>query len=147
MWRRLRNLFVSLKTYSDFSPDLSVRRRVTQCLCTRPDLNAEEWYRTFWQSKHITKSVIDFVYIHLSNYSGISFSRVHPSDRLNEDLFLPLICWFDWEQALCEDILTHFGVDLSNCLDLSSLTTVEDLVLFLNHHITSLDRLPLRRRE
>jgi hypothetical protein len=139
MWRSLKNFFYSFWTYSDLSPDLRVRRSVKRFLHRRSLLNQRDWYLRFWQSADIPQSISDFVYLQMSQYSGLEFGRVLPSDRLNEDLHLPLICWFDWETSFCQDFLDHFGIDLSDRFNPASLTTVRDLVLFLKHQLLSMN--------
>ncbi len=139
MWRSLKNFFYSLWTYSDLSPDLRVRRSVKRFLRRRSLLNTREWYECFWQPANIPKSISDFVYIQMSQYSGLEFGRVLPTDRLNEDLHLALICWFDWELSFCQDFSDSFGVDLSDGFDPDTLSTVQDLVLFLKHQLLSVN--------
>lgn len=137
MWRRLKNGLLSLHTYADLSPDLGLRRRINQVLRSRPSLNLEEWYATFWQPLSISREIATFVYEHLEHYSGLQFSNVLPSDRLQEDLQFPLVCWFDWEGILCDDFRDRFGVEISDQWDIQILTTVKDLILFLNQQLRS----------
>jgi hypothetical protein len=139
MWRSLKNFLYSFWTYSDLSPDLSMRRSVKRFLRQRSLLNQREWYARFWQGADIPESVSDFVYTHMSQYTGLEFGRVIPADRLNADLHLPLICWFDWEASFCQDFLDSFGIDLSDRFDSDTLTTVQDLVLFLKHQLLSMN--------
>jgi len=139
MWRSLKNFFYSLWTYSDLSPDLRMRRRVNKALRNRPSLTAVEWHQTFWQSYEVAQAISDFVYQEMQEYSGVEFGRVRPSDRLNEDLHLPLICWFDWELSFCENFLSTFGIDLEMGFDADEFTTVKDLVLFLNRQLLSVN--------
>ena len=63
------------------------------------------------------KSVLSFVYEYFADYSGLAFSQVRPNDSLNRDLNFPLVCWFDWTLNFCDDFLTHFDLDLSDCFD------------------------------
>ena len=135
MWQKLNNLFASLSTYADLSPDLDQRRRVNQSLHDRPTLSPEEWFEQFWQPLGISPQVVSFVYTYLQAYSGLEFSRVQPSDHLNQDLHLYLVCWFDWEVALCEEFANCFGVDLFDRLETQNFETVKDLVLFLDHQL------------
>jgi hypothetical protein len=132
MWRRLKNIFYCFRTYADLSPDVQIRRRVNQFLHNRSPLSTEEWFEQFWQGRKVSRRVSDFVYDHMQHYSGLEFARVRPNDFLNEDLHLPLICWFDWQLSLCEDFLQCFGIDLSDRFHPESLGTVEELVVFLN---------------
>lgn len=134
MWHRFKNLVVSLKTYDALSPDLKVRRQVNRSLEQRPSLNCDQWFEAFYQSQGILYPVASFAYQHLAQYSGLEFGRVLPTDRLNEDLCWTQVCWFDWELSLYDDFWQHFGVDISSCLDESSLDTVTDLILFLNQY-------------
>ncbi|MCL6433229.1 MAG: hypothetical protein K6T90_03275 [Leptolyngbyaceae cyanobacterium HOT.MB2.61] len=139
MWRRLQNIFYSLRTYADLSPDIQTRQRINRFLRSRSPLSAEEWFEQFWSDRKIFKQVADFVYTHMSNYSGLEFSRVRPEDRLNEDLQFPLVCWFDWQLSLCEDFFQSFGVDMSDRFDPETLSTIEDLVTYLNHQVLSVN--------
>ena len=139
MWRRLINFIQSLKTYGDLSPDLQLRRRVNSALHDRPFYSSSAWYRTFWQPLEVSSEIAEFVYQHLEGYSGLTVAHVLPSDRLIEDLSLPLVCWFDWEATLCDDFYDRFGVDISNCFDLHYFSTIEELVLFLNHQLHSVN--------
>ncbi|MBF2027887.1 MAG: hypothetical protein IGS48_14175 [Oscillatoriales cyanobacterium C42_A2020_001] len=139
MWRSLKNFIFSLWTYSDLSPDLRMRRHVNKVLRSRPNLVATEWHQTCWQSSEVSPPVSTFVYQKMQEYSGLEFGRVRPSDRLNEDLHLPLVCWFDWELSFCEAFWQAFGVDLQAEFDLEQFTTVEDLVLFLNQQLLSVN--------
>lgn len=132
MWQRLKNVLLSFQTYGDLSPDLKVRRRVNRALRDRPALTVDQWYEYFWQPHKISKEVAAFVYRYLAQYSGLQVARMIPGDRLNEDLQLPLVCWFDWELRLCEDFQQCFGVDISECPELYDLSTVEEFVVFLN---------------
>ncbi len=135
MWQKLNNLFASLGTYADLSPDLSQRQQVNQALRDRPALSPEVWFEQFWQPLKISPQVANFVYTHLQIYSGLELARVQPSDHLNEDLHLYLVCWFDWEVALCEEFAHCFGVDLFDRFDAQDFETVEDLVIFLDHQV------------
>lgn len=139
MWRRLKNFVFSFRTYGELSPDVRVRRRVGRFLRDRPVLSADEWFEVFWQPRNISKSVADFVYTHMQSYSGLDFARVRPTDQLDKDLSLTLVCWFDWELSLCEDFLNCFGVNLCDRFDAHTLNTVEDLVVFLNRQLLSVN--------
>lgn len=139
MWRRLKNIFLSFSTYTDLSPDVQAKQRINQFLRRRPALSAQQWFELFWQPLGVSRQVTDFVYTHMQAYSGLEFARVKPSDRLNEDLHLPLVCWFDWEVSLYEDFLSNFGIDLSQHFDPNQLSTVEDFVVFLNHQLLSVN--------
>ncbi|MGQ9873126.1 hypothetical protein [Leptodesmis sp.] len=138
MWRSLKNFFYSLWTYSDLSPDLKMRRCVQRFLHRRSLLNSCEWYERFCKPD-IPKPISDFVYTRMSHYAGLEFGRVLPTDRLNEDLHLTLICWFDWELVFCEDFLRTFGIDLRDRFAPETLSTVQDLLLFLKHQFLSVN--------
>lgn len=136
MWQRLsqqlNNWQISLAAYGDLSPDLGVRRRINQMLRSRPSRSISDWYRHFWEPQGIAREVAEFVYQQVGQYSGLKFEKVVPSDRLCEDLELPMVCWFDWELSLCDDFSQQLGIELEECFDLSELTTVADLMRFFN---------------
>ncbi len=139
MWRRLINLIQSLKTYGDLSPDLRLRHRVNSALRDRLFYSSSAWYKTFWQPLEISSEIAEFVYQQMEVYSGLMSAHLLPSDRLIEDLNLPLVCWFDWEANLCDDFYDRFAVDISHCFDLHRLSTVKELVVFLNHQLLSVN--------
>ncbi len=130
MWQRFKNIFFSIHRYADLSPDLQTRRQVQQWLRDRPALPLDEWV-AIWESQGIGRPVVEFVVHQMQEHSGLDFARVQPSDRLIEDLKLPLICWFDWEITLCDQFFDQFGVDISGWLTFTPLHTVADLVQFL----------------
>lgn len=140
MWRSLKHVFYSLWTYSDLSPDLRVRRNVNKALRLRPALSATEWHQKFWQPLNVPRQISDFVYTQMQQYSGLEFGRVQPHDRLNEDLHLHLVCWFDWELAFYQAFFDCFEIDLSAQFNLDTLTTVEEFVLHLNYQLLSVKR-------
>lgn len=135
MLRQIKHIFWTVQTYSDLSPDLYIRKQVNQILCERADLSLDEWFKCFWKSREISFSVVSFVYIQLEKYSGLQIGRVLPGDRLEEDLHLTLVSWFDWNLYFCEDFLEKFGIEISDRFDLQTMGTVEDLVLCL-HRLT-----------
>jgi hypothetical protein len=139
MWRSLKNFLNSIRTYPDLSPDLRMRRHVNAMLRDRPRLNQEAWYQTCCQPLHITQQISHFVYQHLPQYSGLDCGRIYPSDRLQEDLHLSLVCWFDWQQSLRQDFFTHFEIDLGEETDLDTLSTVADFMIFLDRHLMSIN--------
>lgn len=144
MWQRIENLLHSVSTYADLSPDLAIRQQVNQVLRDRPALSLDRWYERFWQPLGITKAVVAFVYSQLECYSGLEVARWHPSDRLNEDLKLTLVCWYDWDLSLYDDILDRFGVDVSECFDPYECTTVGDFVVLLHRQLEAGDlRIPV----
>lgn len=142
MWHRFNNLFSSLQTYDALRPDLKVRRQVNRALRQRPAMTLEQWFQAFYQAQGMPYALVSFAYEHLADYSGLEFSRVLPDDRLNEDLQWTQVCWFDWEQHLCNDFDQQFGTelseqisdDLNQQLDQASLLTVRDLLVFLNRY-------------
>jgi hypothetical protein len=135
---RLYNWFLALRSYNDLRPDLGLRRQINrQVLATRPAHCGQDWYQKFWASQGISREVATFLYQALAKYSGLQLAKVLPNDRLCEDLKLPLICWFDWELALCEDFHQEFGFDLEDYFDLSQLKTVADLMGFFNQQVAA----------
>ncbi|HEY9622755.1 MAG TPA: hypothetical protein V6C78_20525 [Crinalium sp.] len=135
MWRRLKNVFLSLKTYRTLSPDLRMRWRVNKKLRQRPALSLTEWYETFWQPLSVSRTVVNFAYTHLKLYSGLAIARITPSDQLDDDLHWVEVCWFDWETTLCEDVWQVFHVDISDRLLEHDFCTLADLMIGLNHAI------------
>jgi hypothetical protein len=140
MWRELNNIVLSVRTYADLSPDLSVRSRINQGWRSRPTRTLEDWYRAYWQPLAISQEITAFVYQQMECYSGLQFDRVIPADRLTEDLQLSLVCWFDWEHNLCDDFHDRFGVEISDRWNVERLHTVQDLVIFLNQQLLSINR-------
>ncbi|MDX2214565.1 MAG: hypothetical protein SFY66_14840 [Oculatellaceae cyanobacterium bins.114] len=132
MWHRLKNLFLSVQTYNILSPDLVARRQVNQALSHRSAITQEQWFREFCQPLEIDPSIAAFAYTRLQHYSGIKFAHVLPSDRLMEDLHWVEVCWADWETAFCEDFWQSFGVNISDPFLNYPLSTVGELVVFLN---------------
>ncbi len=138
MWRDLQNLLYGLNTYFDLSPDLKLRRQINGRLEQRSHLSAQDWFRVLWQPQAVSAKVAHFAYTYLEEYSGLTFAKVRPTDRLNEDLRFPEVCWFDWHLHLCEDFYEQFGVDISDRLDLDTLITVKDLLLFLHQELQAI---------
>ncbi|WP_210437191.1 hypothetical protein [Oxynema aestuarii] len=132
MLRQLKNLFFSVQTYNDLSPDIEMRRVVNHGLYCRRSLTLQQWFESFWQPRAIAAPVVAFVYDRLKAYSGVEMARVWPGDRLDADLKFSLICWFDWQLNLCEDFQQQFGGDAIDPLAIYNLDTVEELVVFLN---------------
>lgn len=141
MWQNAINYLRSLQTYRDLSPDVGIRRRINVCLSKRPALALDQWSALFSQVEddELSKQVILFIYVQLPIYSGLEVGRLRPSDRLIEDLQLPLVCWFDWPNQLCCDFYDQFHVDISEVFDESLLETVGDLVDFLYQQLQSHD--------
>ncbi|NJM86078.1 MAG: hypothetical protein HC769_10930 [Cyanobacteria bacterium CRU_2_1] len=132
MWHRLKNFVSSFSTYDDLSPDVNMRQQVNQRLQDRPALNSEEWFESFYKSNGISPAIAAFAYTHLAEYSELDFSRVLPSDRLEEDLHWTNVCWFDWDLSLCDDFYHHFKIDISDTLADFNFVTIEEFVSFLN---------------
>ncbi len=97
----------------------------------RSHYRLDQWYQTFWQPLEVSNEVAEFVYQQMEAYSGLTFAYVLPSDRLTEDLSLPLVCWFDWESTLCDDFYDRFRVDISS-FSVCDLATIQEFVIFLN---------------
>ena len=131
----LKNLVLSLRTYADMSPDLGLRRQIARTWHTRANLTGEAWWGSFPPSSMVAKEVAMFVYAQMTDYSGLPFAKVLPSDRLEADLHLSEVCWFDWQTSLCDDFARQFGVDISLNFDPDALNTVEDLVIFLDRQL------------
>ena len=132
MWRRIQNLFHSVRTYADLSPDLRLRRQINRRLQARLALTSQEWFTRYWQPLGIPQTLSDFLYTHLPQYSGLDVARIRPDDRLNDDLFLPLVCWFDWQLTFCDDFFWQFGLDLSDSFDPEAYETLQDWVMGLH---------------
>lgn len=144
MWQSAINYFRSLRTYQDLSPDAGIRRRINVQLSRRPALALEDWSRLFpnMLSGQVSSHLLAFIYEQLPVYSGLDASRIRPSDRLIEDLQLPLVCWFDWPHQLCCDFYETFHIDISEEFDESLLETIGDLVWFLQQQLPSHDSIP-----
>jgi len=132
MWSKVKQFWHGASTYCDLGPDLSLRQRINASLQTRSVMTAEQWHDEFWRDRQVSPDISQFVYATLTKAAGLEAGCVLPDDRLEQDLHLTLICWFDWHVVLCEDFLLSFGVDLSDRLQWSTLVTIEDFVLFLN---------------
>jgi hypothetical protein len=104
----VKNRWQALRSYSDMSPDLKLRRRVNRSLLNRPDYAMNEWHQRFWRPLGIRIEVVEFVYQSLAKYSGLVVGRLVPSDRMVADLQLPLICWFDWEMTCMDAFWQQF---------------------------------------
>lgn len=138
---KFNNLISSINAYADMSPDLSIRRQVNETMQqrARQPLSISTWCQTFGDRNHNTDSVqsmLAFIYESFSEYSGLEFSRVRPSDRLNDDLYFPLVCWFDWSITFCEDLYQRFDLDLSDRFDEANFETIGELVNFLIEQIS-----------
>ncbi|KGF72078.1 hypothetical protein DO97_12515 [Neosynechococcus sphagnicola sy1] len=132
MWKTLKNIGCSLSTYEALSPDLQLRQVVNRRLQQRPGRSLPQWIEEFWLPRGISAPVADFVSRQLGEYSGLETTRLLPSDHLETTLHLTLVCWFDWSMRLCEDFYQEFGIDISHRLDFQDLSTLEELLVFLN---------------
>ncbi|WP_204140987.1 hypothetical protein [Halomicronema sp. CCY15110] len=141
MWQSAINYFRSLRTYHDLSPDAGIRRRINVQLSRRPALPLEDWSSLFpdMATGQVSKRLLAFIYEQLPVYSGLEISQIRPSDRLIEDLQLPLVCWFDWPHQLCCDFYETFQIDIFEEFDESLLETIGDLVCFLQQQLESQD--------
>jgi hypothetical protein len=135
MWRRVNNIIQSISFYADFSPDLKTRQLVNQTLRDRRALSLDEWFDRFWQPRGISKTIAGFVYTHLEKYSGLQAAKFRPGDRLEQDLKLTMVCWFDWHLTLCEDFCLCFGIDISDRFDLRDFYTLEEFMSFLDRQL------------
>ncbi len=145
MWQAFTNIVQSLQTYADLRPDATIRRQVNRRLRqTRPALAIADWIATFDLALGMTvlPALGEFLFEALGHHSGLEVSRLRPSDRLIEDLHLPLVCWFDWPHQFCEDFLAAFQVDLSDEFDEANFKTLQDLVVFLQEQLRSMDSRP-----
>jgi len=140
MWRRIKNVFLSFKTYDALSPGLTVQRRVNHRLSYRPALELETWFESCWRSRGVTWEIATFAYSYLERYSGLHFAQVLPDDRLEADLHWTKVCWFDWRLNLCDDFWQCFQIDLSDRLDEFDPVTVAELVVFLDQQLRWLNQ-------
>lgn len=114
-------------------PDFRLRSRINRSfLGARSPMSAEDWFEHFWRQRGMVLPVVRFVYAHLADYSGLWWDRILPSDRLNEDLHLPLVCWFDWEMSLLDDLSNELGIAIEDPELLAQAVTVEDFLTLLN---------------
>jgi hypothetical protein len=137
MWRRVNNLVNSLITYKSLSPDSRSRRQVRRWLNQRPSLTSDQWFEVFWRDENILKLTSEFVYSSFSSYSGLKFAYVIPEDRLEEDLCWTHVCWFDWEITFFSDVEADFNIDISEVFYSETITTISDLMHFLDQQIRS----------
>ena len=127
---RIDNFISSVQAYADMSPDLTMRREVNSWMIRRDrtSLSLLQWSELFGSTN---EPVLAFIYKSFGEYSGLDFSRVRPNDSLNNHLYFPLVCWFDWTITFCEDFFQAFGVDLSDRFDEADFDTIGELVDFL----------------
>ncbi|MGG6293442.1 hypothetical protein ACQ4M4_03375 [Leptolyngbya sp. AN02str] len=136
MWQRIFNFLPSLNTYDILSPDLKLRRRVTQGLQTRPALSLLDWQAAYGAPNHIDIAIAEFAFTQLPKYSGLDMAQLLPSDRLEEDLCWTGVCWYDWYLTLCDDIQLQFGVELNPYLEDLEVETLGELLQYLSQQIT-----------
>ncbi|MEM9947407.1 MAG: hypothetical protein AAF810_15240 [Cyanobacteria bacterium P01_D01_bin.36] len=137
MMNPLSNLINSVSVYAEMSPDLTIRCQVNQWLQTRTRraLSLTAWCRLFSDESN-DRELLAFVYQRFSEYSGLEFGRVRPGDRLNADLHLALVSWYDWVITFVEDFCVHFHIDLSDRFDEDNFETIGELVTFLHEQVT-----------
>lgn len=141
MWRqwqeKANNHLHSIQTYQDMSPDLTIRHQVNQFLRQhRRALSTEAWCDECQRATQSQRQTLLFIYRSLEAYSGIEFNRVRHHDHLVDDLQFPMVCWFDWSMTFCDDVVAHFGVDISDCFDETRFATLADLITFLDTCLT-----------
>lgn len=133
MWQKFRNWIASVRTYDLMSPELQIRREVNQMLSQRPFLAEAEWFEACCKPLGIAYPIAAFLYNHLPQYSGLDVGRMSLSDQLERDLCWTQVCWFDWEMSLCDDFHEAFAVDISDIFSECQISTIEDLLIFLDH--------------
>lgn len=132
----VQSFWASLRSYVDMKPDFQLRSKINRTLDSqRASLTGEEWFERFWRPRGISRQIVEFVYERLGQYSGLHLGRTVPSDRLLEDLQLPLVCWFDWELSFCDDLAQQFNIQLDNPSLLDEVETVEDFLTLLHRQI------------
>jgi hypothetical protein len=129
---QLQNRWMDLNAYPDMRPDYKIRQQVKRSHTDRPLYSAVEWHQRFWYPLGVQRLLSEFVYELLGECSGLEIGRLLPSDRLMQDLQLPLVCWFDWEMVLTEQFGTRFGLDTDWILDIGEFETLEEMMLALD---------------
>ena len=133
--RQLQNRWMALSSYPDMSPDSGIRQQVNDRHGDRSLYSAVEWHQRFWYPLGVQRLLSEFVYELLTECSGLEVGRLLPSDRLTEDLQLPLVCWFDWELVWTEQFTTRFGLETEWMLDIGEFETLQDFVLCLSKQL------------
>jgi hypothetical protein len=129
----IQSFWASASSYADMRPDFGLRNTINRTLDSqRASLTGEEWFERFWRPRGISKQIVDFVYERLGEYSGLRWGLTVPSDRLLEDLQLPLVCWFDWELSFCDDLAQQLGIQLEDPSLLGEVETVEEFLTLLH---------------
>lgn len=136
MWRRLKNLLLSVKTYSDLSPDFTARQQVKRALRDRSALTSEQWFQAHGRTIGVSPAIVTFVYKFSEQYTGLPFAKILPRDRLEADLRWTAVCWFDWQNRLCEDFEQAFGLELDE-LEAFAPTTIAEFLAFLDRQIST----------
>jgi hypothetical protein len=129
---QLQNRWMDLNAYPDMRPDYKIRQQVNRSHAQRPLYSAVEWHQRFWYPLGIQRLLSEFVYELLTECSGLEIGRLLPSDRLMQDLQLPLVCWFDWEMVWTEQFGTRFGLETDWILDIAEFETLEELMVALD---------------
>jgi hypothetical protein len=145
MWQAFTNLIQGALTYRDLGPDQEIRHQTNRQLRqSRPELAADAWIDSFTilSGGRVSTRLLRFLYDRLGQYTGLAVGCLRPSDRLIDDLHMPLVCWFDWPHRLCEDFWETFHIDLSEEFDETDFQTVGDLVVYLQAQLRSMDSLP-----
>lgn len=139
MWRDFQNLVQTVKNYQVMGPDQALRRQVNRNLRSRPYLSIDDWCQWCWMppaaATPASPLLTRFLYVKLGDYSGLSMGHTRPEDRLLEDLYFPIVCWFDWGLTLCDDIYQTFDVDLTDSFDERDYVTLADLVGYLENQL------------
>ncbi len=129
---QLHNRWMDLNAYPDMRPDYKIRQQVNRSHADRPLYSAVEWHQRFWYPLGVQRLLSEFVYELLGECSGLEIGRLVPSDRLMQDLQLPLVCWFDWEMVWTEQFSSRFELDSDWILDIGEFETLEELMLALD---------------
>jgi hypothetical protein len=129
---QLQNRWMDLNAYPDMRPDYRVRQQVKRSHADRSLYSAVEWHQRFWYPLGVQRLLSEFVYELLGECSGLDVGRLLPSDRLMQDLQLPLVCWFDWEMVWTEQFVHRFELETDWVLDIGEFETLEELMVALD---------------
>jgi hypothetical protein len=129
---QLQNRWMDLNAYPDMRPDYRMRQQVKRSHADRPLYSVVEWHQRFWYPLGVQRLLSEFVYELLGECSGLEVGRLLPSDRLMQDLQLPLVCWFDWEMVWTEQFGTRFELETDWILDIGEFETLEELMVALD---------------
>lgn len=139
MWHALTNWIRSFATYGDLSPDFALRYRLNRHLRQhRPELPPDPWGQGLSSTlpEPLSPALVQFAYQSLERYSGLAIGCTRSSDRLIEDLHLPLVCWFDWPHRLCQDFSQTFHIEMGEDFDETYFATLGELIAFLQKQLT-----------